>query len=751
MKSLLGYTDRLTVRPGESIDFKVSSQIKGNYEAQLVRLINADSQSTSSNFKEELINAQVNGQYPSQQQEIAPGSYIAIDDSSALDNLSSFTLSFRFKSTLPGFSKQQLLGRWNEAEQEGWGVQLDENGYMSFVSSSHGKSLKISIDQVVPYNEWVQATLKVDTSKNTVQIYWSQIVQSSFQSVGKKLHWEAEGALSHELNHTAAPFIMAAAYSGNLTSGRIRPGLCYSGRLEEPYIYSCILNDEEVIAANNGVRSPELNAWLEADWDFTKGIGTTTISDLSVNRLHGKTYNLPVRAVKASNWNGEYHDWKHCPSQYNAIHFHDDDLYDCGWETDFTYHVDDDLKSGIYAMRLRQGETEEYLPFFVAAKRDKPQAKLAFLVPTFTYMAYANNHLMENLRNMVGADKHTSHKFMGSPGIDVYDTEMCDNYEVGRSTYDLHSDGSPVHHSSWLRPILNMRPKTTLWTFCADLLFVDWLEKKNIDYDIITDDLLQEEGIDLLSNYHVIMTGNHPEYPTTEHMDAIQAYMDQGGRFMYMGGNGFYWRSAVHKELPGVIEVRRGRVGTCPWKSEIGEVVMAFSGEQGALWKENGRPPQQLFGVGFVAQGYGPSYYRVLDEARESRAGFILEGVSNEIIGDYGIFGGAAGEEIDHTNPAYGTPPHTIVLARSENHGPGMLYVLEEMNMTYPLEAYKPLIYAEVAFFETPNGGAMFTVGSMTWCGSLSHNNYENDVSIMTQNVINRFIDSTPFELPNVS
>jgi N,N-dimethylformamidase len=70
-----------------------------------------------------------------------------------------------------------------------------------------------------------------------------------------------------------------------------------------------------------------------------------------------------------------------------------DDLYDCGSATDIRYTVPDELRSGVYALRLRLTEEvarsieqghEEYLPFFVAAPKGGPQNPLAFLVPTCT-------------------------------------------------------------------------------------------------------------------------------------------------------------------------------------------------------------------------------------------------------------------------------------------------------------------------------------------------------------------------------
>lgn len=178
--------------------------------------------------------------------------------------------------------------------------------------------------------------------------------------------------------------------------------------------------------------------------------------------------------------------------------------------------------------------------------------------------------------------------------------------------------------------------------------------------------------------------------------------LNQGGRLMYMGGNGFYWRCAIQPSAPGVIELRRGRTGTGIWMSEVGEFYHAFSGELGGIRRDIGRPPQRL--VGFIAEfiggGHEDAYYRILPEARESRAAFVLDGIEGDIAGDFGIFGPAAGIEIDKTNANHGTPSHAIVLARSENHSPKMLYAIEEMNPVDPVAAhYQSQTRSEVVLF----------------------------------------------------
>jgi N,N-dimethylformamidase len=231
--------------------------------------------------------------------------------------------------------------------------------------------------------------------------------------------------------------------------------------------------------------------------------------------------------------------------------------------------------------------------------------------------------------------------------------------------------------------------------------------------------------------------------------DAMLAWQEQGGRLMYLGANGWYWRIAWHRDLPGVIEVRRAEDGIRTWAAEPGEYYHSFRGEFGGLWRRNGRPPNVVVGLGFSAQGFDlSSYYRRQPGSRDPRATFIFEGVEDEIIGDFGLIGGgAAGLELDRADRALGTPPNLLVLASSENHTDLFLVVTEEVNVMTPdlSGSQNELVRADLAFYETPSGGAVFATGSIAWCGSLSHNGYANNVARITSNVLHRFLDPTPF------
>ena len=90
-------------------------------------------------------------------------------------------------------------------------------------------------------------------------------------------------------------------------------------------------------------------------------------------------------------WSGHEQCWRHAPRDYGAIHFHADDLGDCGWQADFSWTVPDDLRSGAYALHLTCDAGEDWLPLYVLPKRQGPFAPIAFLASTFTYQAYANH------------------------------------------------------------------------------------------------------------------------------------------------------------------------------------------------------------------------------------------------------------------------------------------------------------------------------------------------------------------------
>ena len=112
---------------------------------------------------------------------------------------------------------------------------------------------------------------------------------------------------------------------------------------------------------------------------------------------------------------------------------------------------------------------------------------------------------------------------------------------------------------------------------------MDWLEEMGFGFDAISDFDLHNEGSDLLSQYRVVITGSHPEYWSGAMIEARDNYLQGGGRLMYLGGDGFYWSTAVTNDEGGLIEVRRfTRVRT--WQAQPGEFWLSLL----AQWAASG-------------------------------------------------------------------------------------------------------------------------------------------------------------------
>jgi N,N-dimethylformamidase len=296
-----------------------------------------------------------------------------------------------------------------------------------------------------------------------------------------------------------------------------------------------------------------------------------------------------------------------------------------------------------------------------------------------------------------------------------------------------------------------MRPRGATFNYGNDTHIIDWLEQTGQDYDIIADDDIHRHGAQALAPYACVITGSHPEYFSRQMIEAFDAYQRGGGRHIYLGGNGFYWRIGWHPEQPHTMEIRRGTNGLRTWEGEAGENALSFTGEPSGLWRSNGRPPQRLVGVGFDAQVFTRSYpYRWLDAARDPRVAWAVEGLDLDApLGDFGLRGGgAAGLEVDRVEPTLGSPPHLLWLATADQLGYGGVPTLEELRTLHrgAMGDQNAQVRADIAFFPTARGGAVFSTGSIAWACALSCAGYQNPVSRLTGNVLRRFLDPTPFD-----
>ena len=747
---IVGYGDRLSAQPGETVRFMVSCQLP-RYQADIVRLIHGDENPQGPGFKEELVSTPVNGEYPGREQKLKLGSHVEVPDNALLTPSGSFTLQCWIYPTTPQSGVQGIVTKWSAGEGKGYGLFVNTEGVLSlWIGDRDGQVQIVNTATPLLDAEWYFVAGGYDAEERRVFLYlWPTGPWASDSS----LEVTEQTASISGIGTSDAPFLIGG-YDARDRSDKSTVTGHFNGKIESPRLFSRALTANGLRRLRDGGLPSQFGDALIAAWDFTQEMSSSKVVDTSPHQLHGTTVNMPARAMTGHDWQANEINYNHAPEQYGAIYFHDDDLDDAGWDMDFELKVPQDMKSGVYAARLRASEDEggeDYVPFVVRPRRGTSSAPILFLMPTASYQAYANFSSMRNPEKIEQWLKLATEEFNVEGPPSAQDSYIGEQNLL--SLYDLHSDGSGVCYSSRLRPILNMRPKYNMrllalgqgapHQFNADLHLVDWLEAKGHQFDVVTDEDLNFEGDELLAHYRVVLTGSHPEYWSTQMLSAMERYLAQGGRLMYLGGNGFYWIASFDPQRPHIVEVRRWH-GTEAWEAAPGEYYHSTTGDLGGLWRFRGRPPQRLTGVGFTAQGfdYSRPFHRQPDSL-DPRAEFIFAGVGeDEVIGDFGlVMGGAGGFEVDRADQALGTPSHALVLATTTGFTDVYQHVVEEVISSDSQQGgtVSPLVKGDMVYFETAEGGEVFSVGSISWCGSLSHNNYDNNVSRITENVLNKF------------
>ena len=731
---MLGYCDDWRASPGSTLNFKISCDGIESYRARIGRVVCADLDPAGPGFRIDPVDDIGGGPLRGRFQPAYPGSYARIDDSGKLLGMRRFSAAALVWPTLPGLGHQTILSRWDDASECGWHLELNDAGELSL---RVGKSECVASGSPLIRRQWHVVFASIDLDSGEFEVAQRPLreipgtVEASF----------AAGELDRSglAPDMPIPFLIAACGS-RTPAGAER---FFEGKIERPSVFEGVVSleiaEKFLLSGGRFIDS----GGIRASWDFALQMDSTRIADVSGNDIHGRVVNMPTRAVTGHNWNSSSLDWRSAPNQYGAIHFHADDIYDCEWETDFVWTVPADARSGYYAALLEADSGDsDFIPFFVRPNPGERSADLAVIACTATYLAYANTHVKVD---MVGSEVMSECVNQ----LSQYELYLHEYRELGHSTYDYHRDGSGVCYSSRLRPVLTMRPGPYTFNYINDTHLLAWLEHIDQPYDVITDEDIDSRGVDALSGYRTIITLSHPEYTSTKMWDAFDTYQRNGGRHLYLGGNGFYWRVAFHDDFPGVLECRKGKTGVRAWEGEAGEGHMQFSGEPGGLWRTCGRPPQSLVGVGYSSTMFARStYFRRTEASYSQRFAFAFEGVDpDEVIGDFGRRGGgAAGIEIDRWDPDLGSPPNSVVLASSENVGIDGILSCEEFPIaTRATDGLQHgFVRADMVYFETPNSGAVFSVGSITWVTSLSHNGFENNVARITENVLRHFLATRP-------
>ncbi|OAQ86703.1 large subunit of -dimethylformamidase protein [Purpureocillium lilacinum] len=745
---VIGYVEPWMASPGERVDVKVSSTIP-KYTWTLVRIVQGLEHPKAPEVKKELVfkptpgSDIIDGSY----RRCNSGSYAVVDSWKAIPNerIMGVRLScFVEPWLLEAGHDQALISCLDAHNSSGFALLLNKSGTLCFYVGSGDAIQQFDTGIRLRHRRWAEVKLSIDTRQLAVHARHCENLAEIYPEPA-----DFCAPIPGPLALTgSSPLTLAAGLFGEDLRPAATAASFFNGRLDSPHI-------ELSYDGNTYI------TW--ASYDFSLNIPTDKITDTSEKVHHGVLVNAPTRAVRDHSWDGAEPDWTKAKYGYGAIHFHEDDLDDAMWPTDFTVQVPNDAPSGAYAV-IVQGADEEHrhitdaITFFVRPdpRSQATRPKTAIVLSTFTYLAYANEHMYDQSR---------ASRMELSGGVpirkDANWRRMARRADLGCSLYDVHRDGSGAVFTSSRRPILNIRPDYINWAFhrprefSADQLMIGFLEQQlgRGGYDVLTDHDVHLQGVDALAGYKVVITGCHPEYPSLEMLNAYRAFANRGGSIMYLGGNGFYWCAVVDPARPHRVEVRKGDQGCRSIELPAGERVHSLNGAHGGLWRARGRTPQSLFGIGSCACGNGLGVpYRFSDEVTRS-GGFawLFEGLERDeagnvaLLGTEGFGGGASGDEIDRLDFGLGTPSNTVLLATSTGHDDTFGLFNEEtmFPMVNTVGSACAKIRSDMVMYETNGGGFIFSVGSINWYCSLGWNKYDNDVARLTWNVLRRLLSGS--------
>jgi hypothetical protein len=363
-------------------------------------------------------------------------------------------------------------------------------------------------------------------------------------------------------------------------------------------------------------------------------------------------------------------------------------------------------RSGLYYLHARSKSGDFFaFPWIVAPAR--PKSKIAVLASDINWNAY----------NSFGGRSNYIHADCFPPTPTVNSRLELRRYtEPEHRTYDSDEYAplslerpDPYNHIDESEQLTDpIAGRQGCHMAAAEWRLLGWMEQNGFEYDFYSESLFHFDRVPL-DDYRVLIISTHPEYWSKEMYFRLKSWVfERGGRLIYLGGNGLNCEVEFLDEHRIVYQNTR-------WSHSEPQLK-----PDGAIYESRFAKRQEseanLLGVVFSFPGIMTGApFQTLDADHWCFAG---TGLSNgDTFGEHSLHmripGGASGHETDKTSPQ--SPENVQVLARGLNPDDGG---------------------AEIVHFETPSGGQVFSVGSITWPACVL---VDDAVSKITENVIRKF------------
>lgn len=366
-------------------------------------------------------------------------------------------------------------------------------------------------------------------------------------------------------------------------------------------------------------------------------------------------------------------------------------------------YVEAPLRSGLYYFHA-QGESGAFFSFPWIVAPARPTARIAVLASNITWNAYNN---FGGRSNYIHPDKlpptptvnaRLELKRYTDPEYLNYDT-----HEYAPLSFDRPEPICHIPANDEIEGPIEGRAACHLAP--AEWRLLGWLERERLPYDCWAETQLHF-GEMPLADYRVLILSTHPEYWSREMYDQVKSWVfGRGGRLIYLGGNGLN------------CDVEFLDRQTCIYRNEDNRRLRTADPKFESRFHLRHESEANLLGVVYDERGIMTAApYRVLEPEH-----WVFQGTELKKGDTFGekcqhmrVPGGASGHETDKISPS--SPKQTQVLARGLNPDAGG---------------------ADMAIFDTPRGGAVFSAGSICWPSSLL---VDDGVSRITANVVRRFL-----------
>jgi N,N-dimethylformamidase len=373
-------------------------------------------------------------------------------------------------------------------------------------------------------------------------------------------------------------------------------------------------------------------------------------------------------------------------------------------------------KSGLYYLHAKGEKTGEFFSFPWIVAPAKPTAPIAVLASSNTWLAYNNFGGRSNYINARGLPEQPTvnarQDLLRYCDAGSFNDWGFQDAEYSPLSFERPEPGNVVReHEEVTDPIEGRLP---CGMAPAEWRLLGWLEREKFAYDYYSEGQLHDGSIDL-DAYKILIISIHPEYWSREMYQKVKDWVQlRGGKLMYLGGNGLNceveflnqdqmrFKTHLAPATPGALGMPDPKNPDNYCESRMHRTLESEANLLGVVTTETG------------IMTAAP--YKVVDADHWIFAGTGLK--NGDMFGERSlqerINGGASGHETDKMSPH--SPAGTVLLAKGTNRDDGG---------------------AEIVHYETASGGAVFSVGSITYVPCLL---VDDAVSRITANVITRFL-----------